>query len=83
MDIDAWPQDAQAAGQGPVLLAVDTNVLINRLGLVQALHKRLLASDVWLFVPHVVVRGESRAQRAASGERSEAGGSHSLSSVEP
>lgn len=58
MDIDNWPPAEPELAPGPQLLAVDTNVLINRLALVQALHKRLLASEVWLFVPHVVVRGE-------------------------
>lgn len=70
MDIDGWPPAPEAPAEAqPQLLAVDTNVLINRLPLVQALHKRLLASDMWLFVPHVVVRGESRTrERSKRGE---------------
>lgn len=53
------------------MLAIDTNVLINRLALVQALHKRLLPSEVWLFVPHVVVRGESELRRSSEARPSE------------
>lgn len=75
MDIDPWPPAQAELAPGPQLLAIDTNVLINRLALVQALHKRLLASEVWLFVPHVVVRGEC-AGRAKRGRGAAGLGGH-------
>lgn len=66
MDIDGWVEQPEEE-EVPQLLAVDTNVLLSRLALVQALHKRLLASNVWLFVPHVVVRGTSARSRVQGG----------------